>query len=148
MCPRETCALAWSGLTSTYVVRARVLRQGFFVPRVLIVDDDDDVRMATQDAMERRGFEVVAVGSGAEALAYLAHDVPSIMLLDLHMDDMNGWEVLGAIRKNPRFKDTEIVVVTGFDGNVGAPVKVLRKPFKIDALMDVLGLPSSKKIAS
>jgi CheY-like chemotaxis protein len=117
------------------------------VPRVLIVDDDDDVRMATQDAMERRGFEVVAVASGSEALAYLAHDVPSIMLLDLHMDDMNGWEVLGSIRKNPRFAKTEIVVVTGWDGNVAAPVKVLRKPFKIDALMEVLGLPQTKRLA-
>lgn len=140
-----TCSRA---LTFAYVVNATALRQGGLVPRVLIVDDDDDVRMATQDAMERRGFEVVAVGSGSEALAYLAHDVPSIMLLDLHMDDMNGWEVLGSIRKNPRFAKTEIVVVTGFDGNVGAPVKVLRKPFKIDALMELLGLPQAKRAAT
>lgn len=108
------------------------------MPRVLIVDDDDDVRMATQDAMERRGFEVVAVSSGAEALAFLTFDVPSIMLLDLHMDDMNGWEVLGAIRADPRFANTEVIVVTGFEGSVGAPVKVLRKPFKIDALLSLL----------
>src|SRR5687768_4500376 len=134
MCHAETCAIASRGLTSSYVEIRSAVRQGGSVPRVLIVDDDDDVRMATQDAMERRGFEVVAVSSGSEALAYLAHDVPSIMLLDLHMDDMNGWEVLGSIRKNPRFAKTEIVVVTGFEGNVGAPVKVLRKPFKIDAL--------------
>ena len=118
------------------------------MPRALIVDDDDDVRMATQDAMERRGFEVVAVGSGAEALAFLNHDTPSIMLLDLHMDDMNGWEVLGAIRKNPRFAKTEVIVVTGFEGNIGVPVKVLRKPFKIDALMTLLGLNTPKTMAS
>lgn len=114
------------------------MAHGGFVPRVLIVDDDDDVRMATQDAMERRGFEVVAVSSGAEALAFLTYDVPSIMLLDLHMNDMNGWEVLGAIRSDPRFARTEVIVVTGFEGSVGAPVKVLRKPFKIDALMAML----------
>jgi CheY-like chemotaxis protein len=114
----------------------------------LIVDDDDDVRMATQDAMERRGFEVVAVSSGAEALAFLAHDVPSIMLLDLHMDDMNGWEVLGAIRRDPRFAKTEVIVVTGFDGNVGVPVKVLRKPFKMDALIALLDETAPKTMAS
>lgn len=95
--------------------------------------------------MERRGFEVVAVSSGAEALAYLNHDVPGIILLDLHMDDMNGWEVLGSIRANPRFAKTEIVVVTGFEGSVGAPVKVLRKPFKIDALIAALETPSPRK---
>jgi len=104
----------------------------------LIVDDDDDVRMATQDAMERRGYEVVAVGSGAEALAYLNHDTPSLMLLDLHMDDMNGWEVLGAISNNPRFAGVQIVVVTGSSAPVKPTVRVLRKPFKIDALMAML----------
>lgn len=121
---------------------------GGFVPRVLIVDDDDDVRMATQDAMERRGFEVVAVSSGAEALAFLTYDVPSIMLLDLHMDDMNGWEVLGAIRSDPRFAKTEVIVVTGFEGSVGAPVKVLRKPFKMDALMALIQEIAPRTMAS
>jgi CheY-like chemotaxis protein len=116
----------------------------------LIVDDDDEVRMATQDAMERRGFEVVAVSSGAEALAFLAHDVPSIMLLDLHMDDMNGWEVLGAIRRDPRFANTEVVVVTGSEVTIAARtrVKVLRKPFKIAELMAVLETPVQKTMAS
>ena len=104
--------------------------------------------MATQDAMERRGFEVVAVSSGSEALAYLAYDVPSIMLLDLHMDDMNGWEVLGVIRSDPRFGKTEVVVVTGSDARVAAPVKVMRKPFKIDTLMSVLETRSPRTMAS
>jgi len=121
---------------------------GAFVPRVLIVDDDDDVRMATQDAMERRGFEVVAVSSGAEALSFLSYDVPSIMLLDLHMDDMNGWEVLGAIRSDARFANTEVIVVTGSEASVAAPVKVLRKPFKIDALMAVLETTAQRTMAS
>ncbi|MDQ3369269.1 MAG: response regulator [Myxococcota bacterium] len=106
--------------------------------RVLIVDDDDDVRAATQEAMELRGYEVVAVGSGADALGFLTHDTPTIMLLDLHMDDMNGWEVLGAIRKNPRFAGVKVVVVTGSSAKVTAPVRVLRKPFKIDALIELL----------
>jgi CheY-like chemotaxis protein len=105
---------------------------------VLIVDDDDDVRMATQDAMERRGFEVVAVSSGSEALAFLAYDVPAIMLLDLHMDDMNGWEVLGDIRGNPRFASCKIVVVTGSGQNVSPGVPVLRKPFKLATLLELL----------
>ena len=104
--------------------------------------------MATQDAMERRGYEVVAVSSGAEALSFLSYDVPSIMLLDLHMDDMNGWEVLGAIRSDPRFANTEVVVVTASEASVAAPVKVLRKPFKIDALMAVLEANAPRTMAS
>ena len=105
---------------------------------VLVVDDDDDIRDATRDAMERHGFEVVAVGGGAEALAFLNFETPTLVLLDLHMDDMNGWEVLGAIRDNPRFKKTKVVVVTGSDAKVSPPTRVLRKPFKLAELMSIL----------
>jgi CheY-like chemotaxis protein len=106
--------------------------------RVLIVDDDDEVRAATQDAMERRGYEVVAVSSGAEALSFIAQDVPSIMLLDLHMDDMNGWEVLTELRANPRYQAVRVVVVTGSDASVPPNVRVLRKPFTIAGLVALL----------
>lgn len=89
--------------------------------------------------MERHGYEVVAVGSGAEALAFLVHDTPDLVLLDLQMDDMNGWEVLGALQSEPRFDDVEIVVVTGCDAAVDKRVRVLRKPFKIEQLFALLG---------
>lgn len=105
---------------------------------VLVVDDDDDIREATRDVMERHGYDVVAVGSGAEALAFLIHDTPDLVLLDLQMEDMNGWEVLGALRSNPRLKDVEVVVVTGSDAEVAAPVRVLRKPFKFESLRDLI----------
>ena len=105
---------------------------------VLVVDDDDDVRDATRDAMERRGYEVVAVGSGAEALAFLNFETPELVLLDLHMDDMNGWEVLGALRDNPRLRTTKVVVVTGSNAQVKPPTLVLRKPFKVADLVAVL----------
>lgn len=106
---------------------------------VLVVDDDEDVRNATRDVMERHGFDVVAVESGADALAFLAYDTPDLVLLDLQMDDMNGWEVLGALRSNPRFASVEIVVVTGCDAAVAPGVRVLRKPFKIESLLATLG---------
>jgi CheY-like chemotaxis protein len=105
---------------------------------VLVVDDDEDIREATRDVMERNGFEVVAVGSGAEALAFLIHDTPDLVLLDLQMEDMNGWEVLGALRSNPRFKDVDVVVVTGSDAEVSAPIRVLRKPFKFESLREMI----------
>ena len=116
--------------------------------RVLIVDDDDDVREVTQDVMERHGFEVIPVGSGAEALAFLDYETPGLVLLDLHMDDMTGWEVLGALKNNPRFAKTQVVVVTGSAERVSPPTRVLRKPFKIDALLEILGDRPQQKVAS
>ena len=105
----------------------------------LVVDDDEDIREATRDVMERHGYEVVAVSSGAEALAFLNRSTPDLVLLDLQMDDMNGWEVLGALRDNPRFANVEVVVVTGSDAEVAPGVRVLRKPFKIESLFAALG---------
>jgi CheY-like chemotaxis protein len=120
-----------------------------YVPgSLLVVDDDDDIREATRALMEKHGWDVVAVGSGSEALAYLAYEAPDLVLLDLHMDDMNGWEVIGMVRSEPRLAGTEIVVVTGSDAAVTPPTRVLRKPFKIEALLEVLGQPPSKGHAS
>lgn len=112
---------------------------------VLVVDDDDDIREATRDVMERHGYDVVAVSSGAEALSFLVHDTPDLVLLDLQMDDMNGWEVLGALRGSPRFRNVEVVVVTGCDASVTHGVRVLRKPFKIESLIAALGEDAAKR---
>jgi CheY-like chemotaxis protein len=104
----------------------------------LIVDDDDAIRLATEGVMVKRGYDVVSVGSGSEALGFLAREVPDLILLDLQMDDMNGWEVLGAIRGEPRFAGTKIVVVTGSGQNVAPGIPLLRKPFKLAELLAVI----------
>ncbi len=98
--------------------------------------------------MERHGYEVIAVGSGAEALAFLDYETPGLVLLDLQMDDMTGWEVLGALKSQPRFAQTRVVVVTGSAERVSPPTRVLRKPFKIDALLEILQDHPREKVAS
>ena len=107
--------------------------------RLLIVDDDEDVRELMQDAMERRGYEVIAVESGAEALALIAHDVPELILLDLEMGDVNGWEVLGALEDHPAFGTFKVVVVSGSGGRVPKWAGYLKKPFRVEALEELLG---------
>jgi CheY-like chemotaxis protein len=102
--------------------------------RLLLVDDEQDVRELMTVALESKGFEVVSVESGAEALAYIAHDRPSLILLDLEMDDMNGWEVLSAIKS----QRIPTVVVTGSSASIPKWVAHLRKPFRIDALLELL----------
>lgn len=106
--------------------------------RLLIVDDDEDVREMMQDVMERRGYEVIAVDSGADALALLAYDMPELILLDLEMDDINGWEVLGALERHPMFGKFRVVVVSGAHGRVPKWAGYLKKPFKVEALEELL----------
>ncbi|MEO7734645.1 MAG: response regulator [Kofleriaceae bacterium] len=108
--------------------------------RVLVVDDDPEIRTLMQDLLERRGFEVVVVDSGAEALGYLAHDTVGLILLDLEMDDVNGWEVLGALKRHPRFGSFRVVVVSGASSTVPRWAAYLRKPFHIDALLALLAV--------
>jgi CheY-like chemotaxis protein len=107
--------------------------------RVLVVDDDDIVRATTQAALTRRGFDVVAVSSGAEALGYLARDTPALMLLDLNMDDMSGWEVMSHVQRDPRLRDMKTIVVSG-ERSPRIPRKFgyMRKPFRLDALLEMI----------
>lgn len=112
--------------------------------RVLVVDDEADTRVLMQTVLERAGFEVVLADGGADALAYLSRDTPSLILLDLDMDDMNGWEVLTLLRKHPHFGSFKVVVVSGRQCPLPKWAGYLRKPFRIDALFDLLdGAPTS-----
>jgi len=110
--------------------------------RVLVVDDEDVVRAATVMALERKGFDVIAVSSGAEALAYLARDAPALMLLDLNMDDMSGWTVMSYVQCEPRLRDMKTVIVSGERANVPRRFGYMRKPFRIDALLEMLATPA------
>jgi CheY-like chemotaxis protein len=111
--------------------------------RVLVVDDEADVRALMQTVLERNGFDVISVDSGSDALAYLAHDTPSLILLDLDMDDMNGWEVLTMLRRHPSFGQFKVIVVSGAKGAVPKWVGHMRKPFRIDALLELVDHPNA-----
>lgn len=115
-------------------VAKRALAHG----RLLIVDDDEDIRLMMQDVMERRGYEVIAVDSGADALSFLAYDTPELILLDLEMDDVNGWEVLSALERHKDFGKFKVVVVSGASGRVPKWAGFLKKPFKVEALEELL----------
>ena len=105
-------------------------------PRVLVVDDDADARGVTQQVLERHGYDVIAVESGADALAFLARERPALVLLDLRMEDMDGYEVLGMIEWNPALRDLPILVLSGQPPSQMPPsVPVLRKPVRLDDLL-------------
>lgn len=107
--------------------------------RALVVDDDPDFRVGVVATLERHGYEVVAVESGADALAFLAHDTPSFVLLDLQMDDMSGWEVLTLVRSNARLRGTRFVVASGLTRPaLPRGVAFLQKPFTREQLLGAL----------
>lgn len=80
--------------------------------RVLIVDDDERNAFAASEALEVLGHELVVARSGEEALRLLLVQEFAVILLDLHMPGMDGYETARLIRDHPRTRDTPIVFVT------------------------------------
>lgn len=109
---------------------------------VLIVDDDDNIREALEAALAMGGFTSASVANGQDALRWLGENAaPRLILLDLMMPVMNGWEVLAAMDSNAKLRPIPVVVVTAFQKDLGSASKreVLRKPIDLDQLLDIVG---------
>jgi CheY-like chemotaxis protein len=106
---------------------------------VLIVDDDPDLRDVTSFVIENEGMAVETVRNGEEALALLtAGRLPAVVLLDLMMPVMNGWEFLAAVANEPLFKGIPIVALTAEHAEVPGAMEVLSKPMDLKELIRVV----------
>lgn len=109
---------------------------------VLLVDDDDDELFALQAALEPLGLEIVTAGSGDEALRLILRRDFAIVIMDLSMPRMNGFEVCALIRQRERCRDLPVVILTGFDedgaknipGYRRGAFEFMRKPVQPEAL--------------
>jgi len=80
--------------------------------RVLVVDDSLTVRRATQRLLERHGYVVELARDGVEALAFLHRERPAVILLDIEMPRMDGFELLATLRDDARWRDLPVVMIT------------------------------------
>ncbi len=99
-------------------------------PVVLVIDDDADIRDALRDVLEVEGFAVVEAADGQQALNYLyGHAKPAVILLDLFMPVMNGWEFARHLRSHSQLCQIPVIAVTASGPYWGYPVeRVIRKP--------------------
>ena len=113
--------------------------------RILVVEDDYDIRESVVEVLEEEGYGVDAAGDGREALRLLseAHPKPSLILLDLMMPNMNGFEFRAEQLKNAEDAAIPVAVLTA-DGQARAKAEQLhadglvRKPVKIQPLLDMV----------
>lgn len=113
--------------------------------RVLIVEDAADLRFLLRQLFEIEGFHVTPAANGQEALALLqaATELPQLILLDLMMPVMNGFEFCRAQAADPRLAGIPVIVMTA-DGDVGnkqrraGATDSLRKPIEVDQLLEVV----------
>ncbi len=80
--------------------------------KILIVDDDPNSRDIVQTFLESKGYQVATAEDGQEALAKLEELNPGLVLLDVMMPGMDGWEVARVIKNHPDFGRTRVVMLT------------------------------------
>ena len=112
------------------------------LPCVLVVDDTIDNLRLLSDILDHRGYEVRAVTSGAQALLAAAADPPDLILLDITMPDMDGYEVCRRLKAQPASRDVPVIFLTalnetadkvkGFD--IGG-VDYVTKPFQVEEVL-------------
>lgn len=89
---------------------------GNVAPLVMVVDDSITVRRVTQRLLERRGARVLTAKDGVEALEQLQDNIPDVMLLDIEMPRMDGYELAGHMKNDSRLRSIPIIVITSRTG--------------------------------
>jgi chemosensory pili system protein ChpA (sensor histidine kinase/response regulator) len=111
----------------------------------LVVDDSITVRRVTQRLLERNGMRVIAARDGLDAVTILQEHVPDVILLDIEMPRMDGYEVAAHVRADPRLKDVPIIMITSRTGEKHRARAIelgvddfLGKPYQEAQLLDAI----------
>lgn len=112
-------------------------------PIALIVEDDTKLADIFSSAVTAAGFQTVVVADGRSATEALQAHTPALILLDLHLPDISGSEVLTAIQKEPRLEDSIVILATA-DAWLAETLRaqvdfVLMKPISFTQLRDLSG---------
>lgn len=112
------------------------------IPRVLVVDDDPSIRLLLVTFLRHRGFQMLEARNGREALNEMHTGATDLVIIDLMMPEVSGWDVLHERNADPALLRIPMIVVTAgalvgaaaalADDHVAA---VLGKPFDLDVLL-------------
>jgi signal transduction histidine kinase/DNA-binding response OmpR family regulator len=109
---------------------------------ILVVDDDPAMHDLMQRFLSREGYRVIAAIDGQEGVTIAKQQMPDVILLDIHMPQMNGWEVLSLLKSDPELARIPVMVVTIEDdqalGAALGAVDYLLKPVDYDRLLSLL----------
>jgi GAF domain-containing protein/CheY-like chemotaxis protein/HAMP domain-containing protein len=84
-------------------------------PHILVIEDDEDTRSVIRQTLERAGSAVAQAEHGREGLDRVAERRPDVIVLDLMMPEMNGFDFLDALRENPEWRGIPVLVLTAMD---------------------------------
>jgi chemosensory pili system protein ChpA (sensor histidine kinase/response regulator) len=131
----------WRVRAQPLVARDRGDRRIF----AMVVDDSITVRRVTQRLLERNGMRVLTARDGMDAVTLLQDHVPDIILLDIEMPRMDGYEVAAHVRNDPRLRDVPIIMITSRSGEKHRARAIeigvddyLGKPYQEAQLLDAI----------
>lgn len=110
---------------------------------VLVIDDDLAILDMIAELLGYEGYQVITSCSGADALARAEAEAPALILLDLMMPEMSGWQVIAALRARPQTRGIPVVLLsarrdlTSTAQDLGVE-QFLEKPFELDDLLQVV----------
>ncbi|HNP70534.1 MAG TPA: response regulator [Kouleothrix sp.] len=105
---------------------------------ILVVDDSSDIRTVVRYSLTDRGFQVIEASDGPQAIQLARQHRPALILLDLCIPGIDGWEVASRLRSDPALEDIPIVAMTAYDvssairaAQTAGCQKVVAKPFDL-----------------
>jgi CheY-like chemotaxis protein len=127
-------------------------------PRILVVDDTPALLDVVRACLEEEGYHVATCLESREAVRLAQEEQPDVIMLDVIMPEVSGWEVLSRLRKDRRFLGTPVIVCTAYveealgrlaelkgpDQHLG----LLPKPFDIDELIEVVASVTAAALSS
>ncbi|MDQ7826762.1 MAG: response regulator [Candidatus Eremiobacteraeota bacterium] len=114
---------------------------------VLLVDDDEHILRSLEIYLKMEGFRVITANSGKKALEILHESRPDLIVLDIMMPEMDGFEVLGHIKNDPERKTIPVIMLTAksqdidvLKGYQEGIASYMTKPFNLNELVDNINL--------
>jgi len=113
--------------------------------KVMVIDDSNTIRRSAEIFLLQTGCEVILAEDGFDALAKIADHLPEVIFVDIMMPRLDGYQTCALIKKNSRFRDTPVIMLSSKDGlfdrargrMVGSD-EYLTKPFTKDTLLDAV----------
>ncbi|MEW5769284.1 MAG: response regulator [Pseudomonadota bacterium] len=113
--------------------------------KVMVIDDSNTIRRSAEIFLVQAGCEVILAEDGFDALAKIADHLPQMVFVDIMMPRLDGYQTCALIKKNPRFRDTPVIMLSSKDGLfdrargrlVGSD-EYLTKPFTKEGLLDAV----------
>lgn len=125
--------------------RSNVRAESNSLRYILVVDDSATVRRLVTIALERQGYQIACAADGFEALSKINDRLPDLILLDIAMPKLDGYQVCKVIRTNDESKHIPVVMLSGkggfFDkvkGRMAGATAYITKPFEAEVLISTI----------